>query len=120
MTRGASDSHGAWARSGLSNNASGFVACARRAEADAPKYMSIEEQARRFQMAVNVEGSGGWADRQRHLLLSGMVVLRQAVGVHEWWEPLLTPYAHYVHALRCTRWYRISMESGSSPEAISA
>ena len=78
------------------------------------------EQARRFQMAVNVEGSGGWADRQRHLLLSGMVVLRQAVGVHEWWEPLLTPYAHYVHALRCTRWYRISMESGSSPEAISA
>ena len=57
---------------------------------------STKVQARRFQMAVNVEGSGGWADRQRHLLLSGMVVLNQQVGVHEWWEPLLRPYAHYV------------------------
>ena len=45
--------------------------------ADGPKYMGMAEQARRFQMAVYVEGSDGWADRLRHLLLSGMAVLKQ-------------------------------------------
>ena len=54
VTRGTSDSHGAWAQSGLSSNGSGFLECARRAEADAPKYMSMEEQARRFQVKISV------------------------------------------------------------------
>jgi len=57
VTRGTSDSHGAWAQSGLSSNGSGFLECARRAEADAPKYMSMEEQARRFQIMFQIKTS---------------------------------------------------------------
>ena len=45
---------------------------------------------------MHVEGSDGWADRLRHLLLSGAVVLKQDSGIVEWWEPLLVPYVHYV------------------------
>ena len=47
-------------------------------------------------MAVHVEGNGGWADRLRHLLLSGMLVLKQQTGVREWWEVPLQPWVHYV------------------------
>lgn len=35
-------------------------------------------------MVVHVEGSGGWADRLRYLLLSGMVVLKQQTQAVEW------------------------------------
>jgi len=65
-------------------------------EADEPKYLSLEEQARRYQMAINIEGSNGWADRLRHLLLSGAVTLKQDSGVMEWFEPLLLPNVHYL------------------------
>mmetsp|Transcript_13427 Transcript_13427/g.30385 ORF Transcript_13427/g.30385 Transcript_13427/m.30385 type:complete len:140 (+) Transcript_13427:449-868(+) len=47
-------------------------------------------------MVVCVEGNGGWADRLRHLLLSGMVVLKQQTVALEWFEPLLLPWVHYV------------------------
>ena len=56
----------------------------------------MREQAFRFQMVVHVEGVGGWADQLRHLLTSGMVVLKQDAGVTEWWEVLLKPWVHYV------------------------
>ena len=39
---------------------------------------------------------GGWADRLRHLLLSGMVVLKQQTQAIEWFEPLLVPWVHYI------------------------
>ena len=53
-----------------------YTSCAAMAAVDEPKgYLSMEQQAAAFQMTVNVEGSSGWADRLRHLLLSGMVVL---------------------------------------------
>ena len=95
VTVGTADSHHAWVRSGLGSD-SEWRRCALAAEADEPKYMELDEQARRFQMAVNVEGASGWADRLRHLLLSGLVVLKQDSGVREWWEPLLLPWVHYV------------------------
>ncbi len=72
-----------------------YAACV-RLKTDGPMRMSLGEQASRFQMVVHVEGNGGWADRLRHLLLSGMVVLKQASGVLEWWEPLLRPWVHFV------------------------
>jgi len=34
--------------------------------------------------------------RLRHLLLSGMVVLKQQTVALEWFEPLLLPWVHYV------------------------
>ena len=48
---------------------------------DAPYKLPLVEQAARFQMVVHVEGNAGWADRLRHLLLSGMVVLKQDTAV---------------------------------------
>ena len=55
-------------------------------------HLSLPRQVSSFQMAVHVEGNGGWADRLRHLLLSGFCVLKQASGVSEWWEPALRPW----------------------------
>lgn len=95
VTVGTADSHHAWVRSGLGMDDE-WRRCAVAAEADEPKYIELDEQARRFQMAVNVEGASGWADRLRHLLLSGLVVLKQDSGVREWWEPMLEPWVHYV------------------------
>ena len=74
-----------------------YAACEAEATAtDEPRHVSMDDQARLFQMTINVEGSSGWADRLRHLLLSGMVVLKQDSGITEWWEPLLVPFVHYV------------------------
>ena len=73
-----------------------YSSCIRACNQDKPKVMPMAEQSARFQMAVHVEGNGGWADRLRHLLLSGMVVLRQQMGVTEWWEAGLRPWVHYV------------------------
>lgn len=85
-----------WREAGLLGVAE-YVACEAEATSkDGPSYVSMEQQARRFQMTINVEGSSGWADRLRHLLLSGMVVLKQDAGITEWWEALLVPYVHYV------------------------
>ena len=83
-----------WKASGLQNDPT-FEACARLAR-DKPKTLSLEEQATAFQMVVCIEGNGGWADRLRHLLLSGMVVLKQATLAQEWFEPLLVSWRHYV------------------------
>ena len=73
-----------------------YNGCVRAVNKDKPKFIPMAEQSARFQMAVHVEGNGGWADRLRHLLLSGMVVLRQQMGVAEWWEAGLEPWVHYV------------------------
>ena len=75
-----------------------YVSCVRTCTRDKPKIIPMAEQGARYQMAVHVEGNGGWADRLRHLLLSGMVVLKQDMGVHEWWEQSLLPWVHYVPA----------------------
>ena len=94
-------SHAEWTRSGLEGDGP-YAACARLAgsspsgESDKPKILSMAEQARQFQMAIHVEGSNGWADRLRHLMLSGLLVLKQDSGVKEGFEPLLLPYVHYV------------------------
>ena len=66
------------------------------AASDVPKYLPMAEQAARFRYVVHVEGVAGWADRFRHLLLSGALVLKQEMGVVEWFEPLLKPFVHYV------------------------
>ena len=95
VTTSTKDSHAAWVRSGLATDPE-YRRCARVADTDEPKYLSMAAQAEGFQMAVHVEGASGWADRLRHLLLSGMVVLRQDSGVSEWWEPLLVPWVHFV------------------------
>ena len=60
-----------------------YAACVKSINGDKPKVVPMPEQGARFQMAVHVEGNGGWADRLRHLLLSGMVVLKQDMGVGE-------------------------------------
>ena len=73
-----------------------YAACVKSINGDKPKVVPMPEQGARFQMAVHVEGNGGWADRLRHLLLSGMVVLKQDMGVGEWWEWGLTPWVHFV------------------------
>lgn len=88
-------SHAEWVKSGLGTDEA-FARCANVSDADDPKFLSMEAQAERYQAAVHVEGSDGWADRLRHLLLSGAVVLKQDSGIVEWWEPLLAPYVHYV------------------------
>ena len=54
----------------------------------------LDRVATLAQAAINVEGSDGWADRLRHLTLSGSVVLKQDAGVVEWFEPLLRPFEH--------------------------
>lgn len=66
------------------------------ATSNVPKWLTIHEQAARYRYVVHVEGVGGWADRLRHLLLSGALVLKQETGVVEWFEPLLAPFVHYV------------------------
>ncbi|KAL1520364.1 hypothetical protein AB1Y20_021953 [Prymnesium parvum] len=76
-----------------------YAQCIRELKAitsSAPSYLPIAEQAARFRYIVHVEGVAGWADRLRHLLLSGALVLKQDLGVKEWFEPLLTPFVHYV------------------------
>ena len=73
-----------------------FAACVAMANKDHPRAISLAAQAERFRYVVHVEGNGGWADRLRHLLLSGAVVLKQEMGVVEWFEPLLQPWVHYV------------------------
>lgn len=60
------------------------------------RLMSLEAQAARFKYLVHVEGVGGWADRLRHLLLLGTPVLKQDMGVTEWFEPLLVAGRHYI------------------------
>ena len=60
------------------------------------RLMSLEAQAARFKYLVHVEGVGGWADRLRHLLLLGTPVIKQDMGVTEWFEPLLVAGRHYI------------------------
>lgn len=70
--------------------------CSQTMSHDQPEHLTLAEQAARFRYVVNVEGNGGWADRLRQLLLSGMVVLQQDMPAREWFEPLLRPWEHYV------------------------
>jgi hypothetical protein len=63
--------------------------CIAASSTDKPSHLT-------FRYIVHVEGNGGWADRLRHLLLSGALVLKQDMGVHEWFEPLLKPWVHFV------------------------
>ena len=62
------------------------------------RVLSLEQQAARFKYLLHVEGVGGWADRLRHLLLSGATVVKQDMGVAEWYEPLLEAGRHFVPA----------------------
>eukprot|EP00966_Prymnesium_polylepis_P090925 2105316-Prymnesium_polylepis.1 len=58
--------------------------------------MSLPQQLSQFKYLVHVEGNGGWADRLRHALLSGALVMKQDMGVTEWYEPLVEPWKHFV------------------------
>jgi len=73
-----------------------YARCVARLGVHKQKVLSLSEQARAFRYLVHVEGVGGWADRLKHLLLSHAVVLKQQMGVSEWFEPLLEPFVHYV------------------------
>jgi len=75
-------------------DAESFARCLR--ELDDQRSVPTSVLAARYKYAIHVEGSGGWADRYKHLLLSGAVVLKQEAGVREWFEPLLEPWQHYV------------------------
>ena len=93
-------------------NDSSFAECVDRIR-DEPKLMPLQAQASRFRYVVHVEGNGGWSDRLKHLLLSGALVLKQAMGVAEFFEPLLEPWRHYVpvsstltNLSRAVRWAR--------------
>ncbi|KAL1528877.1 hypothetical protein AB1Y20_010200 [Prymnesium parvum] len=70
--------------------------CVRAASTDKPNRMSMPEQISRFKYMAHVEGNGGWADRLRHAILSGSLVIKQDMGVQEWYEPLLEPWKHYI------------------------
>ena len=50
--------------------------CTAVASRDRPAGMPMTEQARRFRYMVHVEGIAGWADRLRHVLLSGATPLK--------------------------------------------
>ena len=63
---------------------------------DLPASLSLDEQSSKFKYILHVEGHGGWADRLKHLLLLGSVVIKQDAGVREWFEPLLTPGLNYL------------------------
>ena len=63
---------------------------------DAPKTIPLEQQASTYKYVVHVEGNGGWSDRLKHLYTSGMTVIKQDMGVSEFFEPLFIPYRHYV------------------------
>ena len=58
--------------------------------------ISLRQQAAEYKYVVHVEGHPGWADRLKHLFLSGMLVLKQDSGVREFYEPLFEPWLHYV------------------------
>ena len=73
-----------------------FTRCITKMGIHKEKVLSLADQARRFRYIVHVEGVGGWADRLKHLLLSYATVLKQDMGVLEWFEPLLHPYVHFV------------------------
>lgn len=63
---------------------------------DLPATAPLEAQARHFKYVLHLEGHGGWADRLKHLLLSGATVIKQDMGAVEWFEPLLRPGEHYL------------------------
>lgn len=58
--------------------------------------LSMGEQAARFRHVVYAEGACGWADRLKILLVAGMLILLQATPCHEFFQPLLQPWVHYV------------------------
>ena len=60
------------------------------------QHMSYYEQSRVFKYVLSVEGFGGWADRLLHLFFGDMVVFSQIHPCDQWFEPLLTPYYHYI------------------------
>ena len=55
--------------------------CTAVASRDKRFQLSMSEQARRYRYMVHVEGIAGWADRLRHVLLSGATTLKQDMGV---------------------------------------
>lgn len=58
--------------------------------------LSMAEQAARFRHVVYAEGACGWADRLKILLVADMLILLQTTPCHEFFQPLLQPWVHYV------------------------
>ena len=73
-----------------------YKGCVAKLGVHKQKVLSLAQQARAYQYLIHVEGVGGWADRLKHLLLSHAVVIKQDMGVREWFEPLFHPFVHYV------------------------
>lgn len=63
--------------------------------------MSLEEQLR-YKYILDVDGGLG-SSRKRWILQSGSVPFFQQSTVYQWYEPLLTPWVHYVPV---DRWFR--------------
>lgn len=59
-------------------------------------YLTMEEQFRGYKYVIYVEGTCGWADRLKNLLSAGMVVFLQSTPCHEFFQPLLKPWVHYI------------------------
>ena len=80
----------------LELNASDFHECVKLTRG-LHGHMPLAQQAAAYRYVVHVDGgNGGWSDRLKHLLLSGMMVLKQDMGVSEYFEPLLKPWVHFV------------------------
>mmetsp|Transcript_24596 Transcript_24596/g.79429 ORF Transcript_24596/g.79429 Transcript_24596/m.79429 type:complete len:531 (-) Transcript_24596:294-1886(-) len=73
-----------------------YTRCVAKLGIHKQKVLSLAEQARMYRYLVHVEGVGGWADRLKHLLLSHAALIKQDMGVTEWFEPLMKPFVHYV------------------------
>lgn len=59
-------------------------------------YLSMDEQARQYRHVIYLEGTCGWADRLKNLLAYGMVIFLQDTPCHEFFQPLMKPWVHYI------------------------
>ena len=64
---------------------------------DRPEYLSLDDQASRFKYVLNVEGHGGWADREYKLMLQAqLLTIVQDMPALPWYHLFLKPFEHYV------------------------
>lgn len=68
--------------------------------------LTLEEHLS-YKYILDVDGGLG-SSRKRWMMLSGSVPFFQASAVHQWYEPLLVPWVHYVPL---DRWFRDLVEN---------
>ena len=64
---------------------------------DKPEYLKLDDQGARFKYVLNVEGHGGWADREYKLMLQDQLLsIVQDMPALPWYHLFLKPYEHYL------------------------